>query len=149
MARESGCAGGSLQKVSNDWAESECWHQERDTFSSDRGQCRMEVEFEERFRSVERGMWECRIGVEGVRSVPLEERMVTSTGKELRMMSVSTFLDMVALWFPARVWVWVAIGFVPYLELVIELLPVQVPSARIIDSKIPGITTLMANSRHI
>ena len=92
----SGCAAGSLQKVSNDWAESECWHQERDTFSSDMGQCWMEVEFEERFRRGERGMWECRIGVEGVRSVPLEERMVTRTGKELRMMSVSTFLDMVA-----------------------------------------------------
>ena len=41
----------------------------------------MEVEFEERFRSAERGMWECRTGMEGVRSVPLEEKTVTSTGK--------------------------------------------------------------------
>ena len=55
----------------------------------------MEVEFE-RFRSAERGMWECRIGMEGVRFVPLEERMVTSTGKELRLRSVSTVIDMVA-----------------------------------------------------
>ena len=44
-------------------------------------------------------MWECRIGNEGVRSVPLEERMVTSTGKELRMMRISTFFDTVALCF--------------------------------------------------
>ena len=51
---------------------------------------------EKRFRSAERGMWECRIDMVGVRSVPLEERMVISTGKELRIMSVRTFLDMVA-----------------------------------------------------
>ena len=102
MSIDSGRPGsgpGCLQKVSNDWADSECWHQERDTFSSDTGQSRMEVEFEERFRSAERGMWECRIGIEGVRFVPLEERMVTSTGKELRMMSVSTFIDIVASFF--------------------------------------------------
>ena len=37
----------------------------------------------------------------------------------------------------------------PYLELLIELLPVQVPSANNIDSKIPGITTLIANTRDI
>ena len=47
----SDCVGGSLQKVSKDWAESECWHQDRDTLSSDMGQWRMEVEFEKRLRS--------------------------------------------------------------------------------------------------
>ena len=96
-------------------------------------------------------MWECRIGVEGVRSVPLEERMVTATGKELRMMSVSTFLDMVALRFRpefgfgrSRLW-----EVCKYLELLIELLPVQVPSVSSIDSKIPGTVTPIANSRDI
>ena len=99
MGRVSACADGSLQKVSNDWGESECWHQDRDTFSSDMGQCRMEVEFAKRFRRGGRGMWECRIGIERVRSVPLEERMLTSTGKELRTMTVSTAFDTVTLGF--------------------------------------------------
>ena len=36
----------------------------------------MGTEVEERFWSVEKGTWECRIGIEGVRSVPLEERIV-------------------------------------------------------------------------
>ena len=40
-------------------------------------------------------------------------------------------------------------GFVLYLELLIKLLLVQVPSVNNIDSKNPGIITLIANSRDI
>ena len=98
-------------------------------------------------------MWECRIGIEGVRSVPLEERMVTSTGKELRMCALARFLTMVALYFGQNLGLgqglWQTMGFVLYLELLIELLPVQVPSTNNIDSKVPCLITLIANIRDI
>lgn len=39
-------------------------------------------------------MWECMIGIERVRSVPLEERIVIWTGERaLQMMRVSVYLD--------------------------------------------------------
>lgn len=39
---------------------------------------------------MEKGIWECRTGIEGVRSVPLEETIVTwIEEKELLEMSVS------------------------------------------------------------
>ena len=52
------------------------------------------MEVWERFWGVVRGTWECRTGIEGVRSVPLEERIVISMGeKELHMMSISILCD--------------------------------------------------------
>ena len=40
-------------------------------------------------------------------------------------------------------------GFVPYLELLAELLNMQFPGANDIDSKIPGIIILIATNRDI
>lgn len=59
----------------------------------------MVTEVVERLWSVERGMWEWRIGMEDERSVPLEERIVIWIGKEaLQNINVSiSFLILVAL----------------------------------------------------
>lgn len=63
-------------------------------YVSTEGQSRMGTEAGERRCRVESGMWECMIGIERVRSVPLEERIVIWTGeKALQIMRVSVYLD--------------------------------------------------------
>ena len=97
-------------------------------------------------------MWECRIGIEGVRSVPLEERMVISMGeKELHVVSISILCDCHSLGIAGSVLILVEARLdsllwdVPYLELSIESLFMQIPSVNRTDSKVPGVVSLIAN----
>lgn len=98
-------------------------------------------------------MWECMIGIEGVRSVPLEEWTVIWKGeKELQMQSFSRFFDSRSshslglqarprfLWRLARL-----LWDVAYLELLVDSLITQVPDVNKTESKISGVKRSILN----
>lgn len=102
----------------------------------------MGVEVEERFWSLERDVWEWRIGVEDDMSVPLEERMVIWKGvKKLSKMYVSVFLTLVMLGYQAAFASWLRLARslwdVPYLDPLAVSSFVQEPTVNKIDSRIP------------
>lgn len=143
-------SGNSVQRVSTFWGETSCWHQERDLYVSINEHSWMATEVYERFWCVERGMWECRIGTEGVRSVPLVERIVIWTGKrELLLTSVSTFLNPGSFNYQAESGSWWRLASslrdVPYLELLVKSILVQKLNVNRIDSKIPVVPRLIVN----